>query len=236
MSEHDGDELLAEVALGLRSEGEPAVQALLGEAEARERLARLRATLADLDAAGSGAREVLEAAAGLQSASGDERVEAVLRTLARQASAGASRSEHSLGRRPWLIGVAAAAAVVLLFLGLERWGFGGPDARGTPSPQPRLLGSGSIELTAPGASFGADVVFQWQGELGTGERFRVRVFDAANPLAFEPLMTSPTTTQTRWTPSDPTSLPDEIRWSVERLGPDGSPRASAEAYSRRSSH
>jgi hypothetical protein len=135
----------------------------------------------------------------------------------------------------WIaLAVAAAAALVALFaLDADRSG-GGADGAGDEGP--RLVGTESLRILAPGKTFGDGVVFEWQGTLAAGETFRVRAFDAADPLAFAPVLESPTTTETRWKPSEAQarSLPDELRWTVERVGPDGAVRASVEAFSRRS--
>ncbi len=230
-------QLLAEVCAGQRDEGDPAVRRAMQEPGARERLAELRAAAAALDAAGGTARRDLERAAGLKSAPGEERVATALRRLAAERPHG--EAAHSQGgqapRARWRRTALAlgAAALLLAVVGVRWLAWRDPLGDGAP----RLLGVDTLELVAPGPTFGDDLVFQWRGELAAGERFRVRVFDAADPLALEPALESPITTEDRWEPSDEraTRLPDEIRWTLERVAPDGTARASAEGFSRRAS-
>jgi hypothetical protein len=221
----DRDELLAEVVLGLRREDDPPVREALAHADARARLADLRAVADELDAAAVRAEDVLAAARTISGAPGEDRVETVLRRLAAEEVASPARGGRR--RRVLPLAVLAAAAALVAVVLIVRGGGAGDEP-------PRLLGVDDLELVAPGASFGGDVVFQWRGELAEREHFRVHVFDASDPLAFEPVRSSPETTERRWRPSDPDDLPTEIRWTVERLGDGDAPRGSSEAWSRRS--
>jgi len=203
---HDHDALLQALATGeLDPDGERARAELARCAECRAQAEVLLARVRRLEAAAAEQRRELAAAAALESAPGEDRVDALLASLA--------EAEPRPRRRPRMVQLAAAA---LLLVAAGWWlARGAREEPRAPGPGAEYLGTG-LEIvgpSGPGQSFDR---FSWSYDPRHEYGFALRIYsanDSGLPLIEEQTQTP------EWSPSPDQSerLPDRIMWEVEAL-------------------
>ena len=184
---------------GIDPEGERA-PVLSQSPDERDRLVQARRLMVALDEAGSVELEDLDEASRVRGAPGEERVLSIVREQMALAQARA----HA-GGRPWWIGLAAAAALLLGFFLLDRGG----EAE---LPGETVLG-GRIEFVAPAQTGAAPSTFEWGYDLATNGWFEVRVMDARDGSE---VARSGKLFTGRWEPSDAEreAWPADVTWEV----------------------
>ena len=197
------------------------------------RLERMRALQEQMDRFGAEEREVLVASSDMT----DGRHNAP------------EKQEPGSASAPQLVLRRAALIAATLLIGALLWRFFEDGETSVPTDHsatrdpsgtrdPALLGPGArLELLHPSGEVEQFAPFEWRFEdqLPPAGSFRLEVFDATR--VDEPLVLEKRLEEPRWSP-DPTELdgivwPQQIRWSVEVLGPQGAiDSADAEATQR----
>lgn len=240
MSQHDDahETILGGVLVGDVSIDDRSVTDLLKSCSTcRERLGEMQSLTERLDVAGSFERTEQTYAAAISDAPGLPAVrEIVHERLARSA-----RRPRS-GRRPrWVAALAATAAVLLIAwfgttLSQRKESGSGSGGSGAEIP---LGGRPAIEAIAPLGDDASFTTFRFQySSLPKGGTFEVHVFDGRGEGAVQELDRSGEIAEPVWRPKleDSTQWPDEIRWEVVALDPQGVEIARSEPQvARRSS-
>jgi len=228
MSAHDvtHDELLAEIVTADGDSREAFERSELASCVAcRATFEEQLELCGQLDALGVAERAALQDAfRGPAPAAG--RAEAALRARILQDTARApastageraprgSRTPAS-ARRPWAwAGLAAAAALVVLFLQLQ----GGDPPAGPPSgPSPDVILGETFEVLGPVGEVDLFDTFRWRGELPPGGWYQVVLYARTADGGFEERAESDRLSAPSWTPAAAVlaDLPREIRWTVQ---------------------
>lgn len=228
MNAQHGDEheavLMRIVSGDLPREAAEAAALLEACSTCRGTLAQLDEVTSSLGQAGDLERRVLEDAARIEAAPGEDRVAEIVRQHA-----------HRQPRRiwPWAIAAAAAACLLLFFWPRETEGDRSDLFLGGPEHQDGLEPHGIVERWT---------AFRWRKpQTSPGGTYTISVWRADVPPGADPelvqggIIPSVTDEVKTWLPSDEllSSLPRSIRWRVEAFDAFGSPvprqRAEAEA-------
>ena len=170
--------------------------------QCRESLAALGAVAARLEQEREAEEALREEAQALEEAPNEDLVEAVLRprldALARR---------RALGSRTRLLGLAAAAVIMLLaFVFFHEKEQPGGEI---------LLGSKRVECLAPLGGTARYDLFEWRAPLPPGGHFELRIFED-DPEGHGPALLTRSFESNRWVPteSQAQSLPSPLIWEL----------------------
>lgn len=140
-------------------------------------------------------------------------------------------------RRPILRLVAALAAAVLLFLGLQRMLIDPRVRPGDPADDPVRLGAGSLQCDRPIGEVGEYSPFTWKAPLVPGGGFQILIYGntpGSRRTSERALFESPRLETHEWkAPRDvEATWPDAIVWELRVFSPAGAPRSRFAEASR----